>query len=480
MDRIITAIKSGIAASSLALACSTLFGCAEQNYKPAPLPIFMRESGAATSLPSPEVAPSATPLPPAATVPGGEQNVETVELSLDGAISRALEADPEIKAGYENLRQVEADLVTAGLLPNPELTSDLLMMPWGQPFRATKQGGPTQTDAIVAFPIDWLIFGKRAAAIVTAQKGLDVSTARFSDLLRQRISGTIAAYYNVLEAEALLELAQIDLKNLTQLEHVISKRVAYGDIPTMELDRVRLNVFAATRELRAQQAALASTQAKLRSFLGYAKRIPLKLQGSLDVAKPAAPLTAETAFSLAEENRPDLIALQHQIAMAAANVELEERRAYPMVRPAFGYTKQFQNEMDQPNAESWNVILQMNLPLFDRNQGNIAKARSQKTQAEHNLTMQLVNMSAEIVQAAENFRAAHDALILDDPGQTTAASNVRDKIRLAFEFDERPLIDVLDSQRTFRDTYKLHIASRSNYWHSLYALNSAIGKQVLR
>jgi cobalt-zinc-cadmium efflux system outer membrane protein len=445
-----------------------------QEYKPAPLPVFMQDTAALplVSLPAQNV----VPKKPAS----GETPASAREFTLDAAIKQTLDADPQIRAGIENIRQTEADLVTAGLLPNPELTTDLLMMPWGKPFNPQKQGGPAQTDALLYFPIDWFIFGKRAAAIMVAQKGIDTSIAQFSDLLRQRISGTISAFYDVIEAEAMLDLAKMDLESLAQVEDITAKRVELGGSGTIELDRVRVFIFSGRREIRARENALASSIANLRSFLGYADEVPLSVKGDLDVKKPVAPLETGQAFTLAEENRPDLIALQHQIAMAAAGVELEERLAYPEVKPAFGYTKQFQNEMAQPNASSWNVILQMELPVFDRNQGNIAKAHSRKTQAEHNLNMQLVYLRAEIVQAVKNFRAARDALLIDDPGQLEAARNVRDKIRAAYELGGKPLIDVLDAQRGYRETYRLHIISRSSYWHSLYALNAAIGKQVLR
>jgi cobalt-zinc-cadmium efflux system outer membrane protein len=400
--------------------------------------------------------------------------------SLDEAIRRALEADPQIPAGIESIRQAEADLVTAGLLPNPEFLSDLLMMPWGAPFRIDKQGGPTQTDAFLSFPIDWFLFGKRAAAIITAQKGVDVSMAQFADLVRRRVSGAIAAFYDVLEAQAQLDLARVDLESLSQLEQITATRVELGGVGSIESDRVKLGIFSARREVRSREMLLATALARLRSFLGFSEGTPITPRGTLDVAEPAEPLLPDAAYALAQENRPDLIALQRQIAMADAGVELEEARAYPSVKPAFGYTKQFQGEMGFPNADSWNVSLQMSLPVFDRNQGNIAKAQSVKTQAELNLSAQLVGLRAEIEQAVKTFQAAHDALLIDDPGQLDAAKNVRDKIRAAYELGGKPLIDVLDSQRAYRETFRLHIASRSSYWHSLYALDAAVGKQVLK
>jgi cobalt-zinc-cadmium efflux system outer membrane protein len=446
-------------------------------HHPRPLPVFMAVA------PHSEVAKIDTVETTTTTGPPAPQPLAASarRLALNQAIRRALESDPQIPAGLEAIRQSEADLVTAGLLPNPELYSDLLMMPWGKPFTVEKQGGPPQTDYFITFPIDWFLFGKRVAAIETAQKRVDVNLAQFADLVRQRISGTIAAFYDVLEAQAQLELARADLDALFELEKITSTRVELGGIGSIESDRVKLGIFSARRELRSRDLLLTTAQAQLRSFLGYADEVPLQLDGTLDVAEPAEPLTVETAFQLAAENRPDLIALQREIEMADAGVTLEERKAWPQVKPAFGFTRQFQQEFfGYPDANSWNVAMQMTLPVFDRNQGNIDKARSVKTQAELNRQAQLVALRAEIVQTAKSFEAARAALIIDDPGQLEAAQHVRDKIRAAYELGGKPLIDVLDSQRAYRETFRLHIASRSSYWHSLYALNAAVGKQVLR
>ncbi len=452
-------------------------GCTAPEYHATPLPVFMLDGGHATGRKM-VVDPAASAGMPPAT---DDATAAPRAFTLDRAIRRALEADPQIPAGLENVRQAEADLVTAGLLPNPELLGDLLMMPWGAPFSPQKQGGPPQTDYFLSFPVDWFLFGKRAAAIVAAQQGIDVTTAQFADLVRQRISGTIAAFYDVLEAQAQLELARADLDALSQLEKITATRVELGGVGTIEIDRVRLGIFSARRELRSRELLLTTAEARLRSFLGYGEDVPLRLAGTLDIAEPAAPLSVEAAFELAAQNRPDLIALQRQVELADAGVSLEERRAWPEVKPAFGFTRQFQQEFfGFPDANSWNIALQMSVPVFDRNQGNIARARSVKTQAELNRQGQLIGLRAEIVQTVKSFEAARAALIIDDPGQLEAAQNVRDKIRAAYELGGKPLIDVLDSQRAYRETFRLHIASRSGYWHSLYALNAAVGKQVLK
>jgi cobalt-zinc-cadmium efflux system outer membrane protein len=158
----------------------------------------------------------------------------------------------------------------------------------------------------------------------------------------------------------------------------------------------------------------------------------------------------------------------------------EQCKGYPQITPAIGYTRQFQQQaIGYPDASSFGVGVNFSVPLFDRNQGNIARAQSLNTQAELDQKTREVALKSEVEQTLNAYRAAFDTLSTDDPGQLEAARTVRDKIRAAYELGGKTLIEVMDAQRTYRETYRLHIAGRSDYWHSFHALNAALAKQVL-
>jgi cobalt-zinc-cadmium efflux system outer membrane protein len=400
-------------------------------------------------------------------------------LTLDQVIRTVLEADPKIRVGWEAVHQAKADLLTSSLPPNPGMLADSIFIPFGKPFTVQKPGGPTQIDIGGNYPIDAFLFGKRAAAIASARLGVDVSAADFADLVRQRVAGAIAAFYDVLEAQALFDLAREDLDNLKRVEAITAQRVALGGVGTIELDRIRLAIFDSQREVRNRDTALAAALAQLRTFLGFTDAAPaFAVQGSLDVPIPAAPLTAGEALALAEQNRPDIISLRRQLAKAEADLHLEKTKAFPDITPGLAWTRQFQPGV--PDVSSFSTTVNLSVPLFDRNQGNIAKAQSVRLQATFNLRAQLVSLQAEIAQAVKAYQAAYVTVTTDDPAQLQAATNVRDKIKLAYELGGRPLIEVLDAQRAYRDTYRSYITGRSNYWHTLHGLNAAIGRQVLQ
>jgi len=461
-----------------------LNGCAPQSYQPILPPAYMQDFKESDR----DVAPDPEPEPElqAETASTEEKKppsptTQAREFNLNQVIQTALKADPVIQSAFENITQAEADLITAGLLPNPDVSVSGSLIPLDRTFTVNRQGGPPQFDAGISMPIDWFLFGKRAAAIVSGQHGVDVATADFANTIRLRIASAIAAFYSVLEAQAMLALAQENNANLTKVEQIILNRVALGGVGTIEADRIRLSIFSSHRDVHARELELNVAINQLRSLLGIVENVPIKVKGSLEIAAPAEPLQIDTAFKLAEENRPDLLSLQRQLAKANADIALEESKAYPQVVPKIGYTRQFQEQaIGYPDANSWGAGVDIVVPLFDRNQGNIAKAKSVLVQSRANLQAQLTTLRSEIDQGVNAFASAHQVLVNDDPGQLEAAKNVRDKINQAYELGGKTLIEVLDAQRIYLETYRLHITSRSNYWHSLYQLNAAIGKEVLR
>jgi cobalt-zinc-cadmium efflux system outer membrane protein len=94
--------------------------------------------------------------------------------------------------------------------------------------------------------------------------------------------------------------------------------------------------------------------------------------------------------------------------------------------------------------------------------------------------MALIELQSEIEQAIESLRTAQQNAASVAQDELRLAAQVRDSINKAYEVGGRPLIDVLDAQRNFRDTYRIYISSRANYWRALCKYNSALGKQATR
>lgn len=440
------------------------------NEEPEPIPVVVDDKDTPETLPAPRPSNTDTTTAPA----------PKAGLTLDQVINATLLADPKLRAGFEVINQGNADALTASLKPNPELFTDIQLLPLTRPFTVERQGGPPQQDINISYPIDWFLFGKRAAAMQAAGLGVRVSEAEYADLVRQRVLEAATAYYDVLETKALLDLARQDVENLKRVESVTEKAVEGGGRPQVELSRIRLDRLKSEQSLRDAENALVAAKARLRALLGRDDDDPaFDLAGTLDQQMVIAPLPVDEAFAVAQQNRPDMQALRWKIAQAQANMESERRKAYPSVTPQAGYTRQYQEKaIGFPDANSYSLALTMSLPFYDRNQGNRAKASSVAVQNEFQLRSGIVSLRAEVVQADQELRttAANSRAVAGE--QLKLAEQVRDAINKAYEAGGRPLIDVLDAQRNYRDTYRLFITSRAGYGRAAVKYQATLGRQA--
>ena len=158
---------------------------------------------------------------------------------------------------------------------------------------------------------------------------------------------------------------------------------------------------------------------------------------------------------------------------------MQRRQAYPLVTARTGYTRQYQSRaIGAPDASSFGFGFDTSLPFNDRNQRNRLKAASAVAQSNYTLQADLNDLRAEVEQTTRELTAAAQTARAVAGEQLTLAGTVRDSIGKAYEAGGRPLIDVLDAQRNYRDTYRLFITSRAGYGRALLRYGAALGKQV--
>jgi cobalt-zinc-cadmium efflux system outer membrane protein len=403
-------------------------------------------------------------------------------VTLPNAIEEALSKAPDVLAAGESINQARADLRTASLFPNPNLSTGTTLqhLPGGQ-FSPSNPGGPPQYNVDLAQQIDTLLFGKRSAAIESAKRAVDVAEADLADQKRRRAGDVASAFFDVLEARALLDLSRQDLENLSRVAALTQSRVDLGASATIDLDRARLSVATSQQDLRTAETTLATTLASLRSLLGRRFAEPtFDIAGTLDVTSPRSPPELESLMSRAEEARADLSSAKRQVEHWEAEVQSQERQAFPTISVMLGYLYQHQEPIGQRDFNEWEGAFTTSLPVFDRNQGNVAKAESQVRQARYQLEASRASIRSELTGALAAFRAAHASVLADDPAQLDAARSVRDRTEAAYKAGGRTILELLDAERAYRDAMRLHVHAQSSYWHALYQLDTAAGEPVTK
>jgi cobalt-zinc-cadmium efflux system outer membrane protein len=400
-------------------------------------------------------------------------------LTLAGAIQEALTFDPSVRADAESVRQAQADVVTASRPPNPTLSVSKTLIPLGTTLTPELQGGPPQLDIGLGYPLDWFLFGKRSAAIASAQLGLDGARAAHDDFVRRKRAEVAVAFVDVLEAKDLLDLARLDAQDLDRIQSIAEQRVSIGGAAPVEVDRIAVATLEARRELRRREAALLVTRSALAALLGRTGAdAEFEVDGRLEIEAPPSPETSVLAAD-AEAARPDILAGKRALERASADVHLAQRIGWPELTPRVGYTRQYQEAIGFPDVSLYGVGVDLTLPLFDRNQGNVSRAVSVRSQRELELAATLRTLRAEVVQAASEYRVAREAALTEDRAQLDAARRVRERMQSAYEIGGRPLLEVLDAQRVFREASRQSVSGRASLLRAVHRLNAVVGREVV-
>jgi cobalt-zinc-cadmium efflux system outer membrane protein len=399
------------------------------------------------------------------------------KITLPMAIEMCVNNNFRVLAGAERMRMAEADLITSSLIPNPSLFADCQLIPL-QHADKVNQLGPPQWDTLVAFPIDWLLFGKRVAAMQAARLGIEVSNADFANVLRVQLAQTVDAFYEVLMDEAYFKLAAKNLEELMDLEKLIQELAKKKKVGDMEVDRIKLAVHEALLERHDRELALEVAKARLRPFLGRTAADPdYEVEGVLTVNAVVPPPSLAEALALAEDHRPDLLSGRKAVDQANAVVELERRRAKPQVaiQPGWSYYDQIRIN-DYRNGSMFDIGASTTLPLTDRNQGNIRRAQAQVHERQFTYQGDRADALAEVEASVASYGDAVEHLTLfNTPETLKAAYDLRKNMEAAYRAGDRKLIELLDAQKAYQDRLAHVIEFESDHWRTLNKLNASVG-----
>jgi cobalt-zinc-cadmium efflux system outer membrane protein len=399
------------------------------------------------------------------------------KITLPMAIALCVHNNFRVLAGAERIRTAEADLITSSLIPNPSLFADCQLIPLRH-ADIDNQLGPPQWDTLVTFPIDWLLFGKRVAAMQAARLGIEVNSADFANVLRIQLAQTVDAFYEVLTDDAYFKLSEQNLEELGELEKLTQEMAKNKKVGALELDRIKLAVYEALLERHDRELALEVAKARLRPLLGRtAADADYEVEGSLTVSAVVPPPKLEAVLALAEAHRPDLLSGRKAIDQANAVVELERRKAKPEVAIQPGWT--YQDQAHQTvfhNGSLFDIGISTTLPLTDRNQGNIRKAQAQVQERRLTYEGDRADALADVESSLASYDDAVEHLTQFNTSETLkAARDLRKNMEAAYRAGDRKLIELLDAQKAYRDRLAHVIEFRSDYWRTLNKLNAAVG-----
>jgi outer membrane protein, heavy metal efflux system len=380
--------------------------------------------------------------------------------TINEAVQQAVDRNLTLLAERLNLTVADAAIATARLRPNPVLSGGANSLDWlGTGFNEINGAGPPEYSVRVDVPFER--GRKRELRTAVASTSKSVAEAQLADSVRRlRLDVTIAAV-DVLEARAKLRLARENLDTLERLVELNERRLTSGALPPLEVTRSRVAMLQYRGSVKAAELTLTQARLKIHALLGRQASDPLADIDD-DLRLPPAPAAPklDAVEAAARINRPDVLALRSDEARSQYDLRLQVAQGRVDYTLGAEYRRQ-QGVNGKGNLAG--LFVSVPLPIFNRNQGEIARAEAEHDKAARSLLALETNVSSEVASAYEEFESARGLLSDIERELLKPAAEARAGTAYVYQAGATSLLDVLDAQRAFNDTMDAYYTAQAAY-----------------
>jgi cobalt-zinc-cadmium efflux system outer membrane protein len=285
----------------------------------------------------------------------------TTEFTVEQALLYTLENHPRLRARAQEVEVARAALITAGLLPNPQLVVDA--------ESPINESGAVELSGRLMFTIP--TGGKRAYAAAAANAGIAEAQAAIDSEAQILLTETAAAALEVLYLQELVKL-QRELAKLADEAAALERARVEGAVAGT-LDALAAEINAAEIDFNTynNETSLAIARMRLSRAMGLARPEAVVVSGGLEV-RPLMKLALGDLLQEAVQVRPELAQAEAAIFTSRRDAVAARADAIPDVELGPLFATELGEQSDTLGAR-----FGMDLPWFDRGQGDVYEAASQ-------------------------------------------------------------------------------------------------------
>ena len=377
---------------------------------------------------------------------------DTLHLTLDQAQARFMQANFQLLAQHFNVDVANAAIRQALLRDNPNLQLEVnaynpgthTLFPFGP--QADPQN-PTGGTVVAQLQQLLDISGRRSKLVQLSRTGLAVQQAAFEDLLRQARFQLVQSFYNVVAERRKLGFTNQERVQLGRLLAGYRERLRLGTVASYEVTRLELEQQSLERDRSDLLNQLTQDQATLRVLLAAPGAVFVAPEGVdfLPTSPATVPALADLetqAFAL----RPDLRAATQQTTYTQQNLAVQRSLAVPKLLVGVDYAS-YGNSY--PNYVGLQTAI--DLPVLNRNQGNIQAAKVGVQQTGYALSGVHLQVEQDVAAAYEQLQRAIGLRQSITPDYLARTANVsRDAVA---DYNRRliDLVSFIDKFRAYKE-----------------------------
>lgn len=390
-------------------------------------------------------------------------------LSLARAFEVAKKENPRILGARHRLSAARADAITAGLLPNPTLDVGALAF----------------THGVVTGGREELTFGLAQQAPIFGSLGLRRESAeRFASSEEREAAETVwqtmcdvkLAYLRLQLAQARVQVYAVAKADLDRSYAIISERTSGGANPTY--DRARVAIERGNLSTRQADAEVEQSEARvaLALAIGGSTLRSSELAANAEIGAPAeATQNVVDLTALAMERRPSAKAAELRIEANKASVGYYSRARLPIPELRIAYGRYLRVPGASESGGAFLGGINIPLPLFDRNQGRIARAEAevQLADSERGSIRRQIQLDVESAHAELEIRTRAWRSFKTEI--TAEVASLRIAAEMLYKEGRSSVLELLDAHRAFLESQERGLELRGKALRSSFDLERAIG-----
>jgi cobalt-zinc-cadmium efflux system outer membrane protein len=395
----------------------------------------------------------------------------TTLISLDQAIDLALARNHSIKATRTLILQNQAQEITANFRANPTLGADSQFIPFFSPqdFSGENLNETQQFDIGIGYLFER--GHKRQRRLQAARDQTAVTRAQVTDAERALAFNVGQQFVSVLLAESTLQFALQDLQSFQQTVDISEAQLKAGALSEGDYLKIKLQLLQFQTDVSSARLAKVQALVGLREFLGY-DAVPADFDVIGDLAYQALRANLEDLQTRAMRERPDFRAAELGITAARSQILLAKANGKVDVNGTYDFT-----HVSGENTAS--IFVNFELPIFNRNQGEIARTGYALTQAQELQQAASDAVLSDVSNAFEAVRSNDEVVQLYTSGYLKQAQDSRDISEYAYKRGAASLLDFLDAERSYRSVELAFRQALASYMTALEQLKEAVGTRNL-
>ncbi len=414
----------------------------------------------------------------------GAQGGEKTPLSLEGCIQIALEHHPSLRrmeAEVEAARQRVWQQV-AGYLPQGGYAYQFTRQE--RPLTAILSGGQVgtverrETSQLfnfnnTSFSLTQILFdfGRNLDSIQAALASKKAQEASRERVIREVIFNVKNAYYNLLSAHHLRQVAEETLAQSQKHLEEAKARYEIGLAPKFDETQAQVQVANAALDLVTAQSNVELARENLRHAMGLSSPFEAELEDRLSYQK--VELDLERLLSRAYKGRPELRGLRAERQAAAERVSSLQKQYLPFLSGSAQYSW---TGRDFPLRPGWNLGLAFTFPLLDsvRTTAQVGEAKAQLQSLEAQIEELRQQIALEVRQAYLNVRQSEESIFASE----VALRQARENLEMAegrYLAGVGNILELTDAQVLLSSARGNSVRALANYYISLAQLERAVG-----